>query len=89
MRSSERPGLPLKGRPHAKAVWVDLAVVFGQANGARSFAFEDIAEIGGLLAPQLVAESLPWSHRHHDDIADVVARPLAQLGDDYWASPRM
>lgn len=36
MRSNERSGLPLKGRPRAKAVWVDLVVVFGRANGTAA-----------------------------------------------------
>ena len=35
MRSNERSGLPLKGRPQAKAVWVDLAAVFGEPTALR------------------------------------------------------
>ena len=29
MSSNERSGLPLKGRDHAKPVWVDLRALFG------------------------------------------------------------
>ena len=53
MRSNEPTGLPLKGRPQDTVVWVDLAAVLGQADGAAA----------GIVTAQPAAGGLScWMH---------------------------
>jgi len=46
--SNERSGAPLKGRDQAQAVWVDLATLFGRAEGMAAGIITDRPVAGGL-----------------------------------------
>ena len=46
--SNERSGLSLKGRGQAQAVWVDLTLVLGRADGAATGIVTDRPAAGGL-----------------------------------------
>ena len=71
MRSKERSGLPLKGQPHAKAVWLDLAVVFGRADGVAA----------GIVTTQPAAGGLSRWMRTADGVWVGVVTYIATLND--------
>lgn len=48
MGSNERSGVPLKGRDQDQAVWVDLAGLFGRAEGVAASIVTDRLAAGGL-----------------------------------------
>ena len=71
MRSNERSGLPLKGRPPAQAVWVDLAAVFGRADSAAT----------GIVTTQPAAGALSRWMRTADGAWVGVVTSIATLTD--------
>jgi hypothetical protein len=56
VRSNERSGAPLKGRDQAQAVWVDLAGLFGRAEGVAAGIVTDRPAAGGLSRWLLTAD---------------------------------
>ena len=66
-----RSGVPLEGRGHAQAVWVDLATLFGRAEGMAA----------GVVTDQPVAGSLSRCPRTADGAWIGVVAYVATLTD--------